>query len=142
METKEVYLVDRFLYSIRFVDIFLKMTGVDLILRNKNKKVIITCWFWSGLWMLFNIQSGIVKLIRRKVLELFIVLLSSSSQLLSNGQLTDHLNEAIMRLSHFIFETLTQFVLVFRIRPTLRRLFEKLESVDARPFIDREIFYR
>ncbi len=103
METKEVYLVDRFLYSIRFVDIFLKMTGVDLILRNKNKKVIITCWFWSGLWMLFNIQSGIVKLIRRKVLELFIVLLSPSSQLLSNGQLIDHLNEAIMRLSHLIF---------------------------------------
>lgn len=107
------------------------MTGVDLIYRNKNKKIIINRWFWSGLWMLLNIQSGIVKLIRRKVLELFIVLLSTSSQLLSNGQLIDHLNEATMRLSHFIFETLTHFVLVFRIRLTLRRLFEKLESVDA-----------
>ena len=131
MGAKEVHLVDRFFHSTRFVVNFLKMTGVDLIHRNPTKKAIMKRWIWSGFWMVLNIQSGIVKVIRRKVLELFIALLSSSSQLLSDGLLTDHLNAAIMRLSHFIFETLTHYILVLRIRSTLGRLLEKLEPVDA-----------
>ena len=131
MEAKEVHLVDRFLDSTRLVATFLKMTGVDIIHRDLGKRVIIKRCIWSIFWMLLNIQSGIVKVIRRKVLELFIALLSSSSQLLSDGLLTDHLNEATMRLSHFIFETFTHYVLVFTIRPTLRRLLEQLEPVDA-----------
>ncbi len=130
-EELQIDLSDRFIHSIRYVNEFLKMTGVDLIPRNLTKKNLIRRWIWSGFWMLLNTQSGIFIIIRRKSVEMIITLLSSSALLLSDGRLTDHLNEAIMRFSTFIFETFTHYDLVWSIRPILRRFFDKLAFIDA-----------
>lgn len=132
MGSERDLLAVRFLNSIRDVAIFLKITGVDLVHQKGTNTTMMKYWIWSGFWLLLNTQSGIFIIIRRRVLELLIALLSSSAQLLSEGRLTDHLNEVTFRISAFIFETLTHYVLVWRIRPTLRSLIEVLEHVDLK----------
>lgn len=138
MET-EITLRKRFLHAIRYVDIFLKFTGVDLVYHKEKRSFKALRWVWRGLWLFLDTQCGIFITIRKNTTEKLIALFSSSAQLLIDGKLMDHLNDALMRLSDLIFETSTHFVLVWTIRPTMSRFFNALEPIDA--WLNRPSFY-
>lgn len=122
----------RFLHSIRYVDLLLRATGVNLLQRNpKQKYLMVWQWIWSIFWLLLNTQSGILVLIHRRVLNAWIRLFSSySGELLSERQFIIYLVEIMMRLTTFISETLTHYALVLTISSTLKRFFMILEPVD------------
>lgn len=133
METEKISLRNRFLYAIRYVNIYLKLAGVDLTHPN-GERCYKTAqrWIWSGFWLFSDTESGIFIAIRRKTLEKLIALFSSSAQLLIDGQLMDHLNDALMSLSDFFFENGIHYILVCTIRSSLTRFFDALEPVDTR----------
>lgn len=132
MTAEEGVLRNRFLRAIRYVDIFLRLTGVDLVYHNKKRFSKALRWIWSGLWLLLDGQSGIFITIQKHTMEKLIALFSSSAQLLIDGRLMDHLNDTLMRLSDLFFEMFTHYVLVLTIRPTLGRFFDSLEPIDNR----------
>lgn len=132
MAAEEGTLRNRFLHAIWYVDIFLKLTGVHLVYRHEKRLCKALRWIWGGLWLLLDAQSGIFITIRKHTLEKLIELFSSSAQLLIDGKLMDHLNDALMRLSDLFFEMFTHYVLVFTIRATLGRFFDALEPIDSR----------
>ncbi len=133
MEKEEISLRSRFLYAIRHVNIYLKLTGVDLNYQHGERGYkTAQRWIWGGFWLFSDTQSGIFIAIRRKTLEKLIALFSSSAQLLIDGQLMDHLNDALMSSSDFFFENGIHYILVWTIRSTLSRFFYALEPVDAR----------
>lgn len=129
----------RFLQSIKHLDAFLKVVGVDLV-HPESLDIPISKWqwrrklIWSAFWLFLNTQSGIFMIIRRGTFDEIIKLFSVKE----NGLLADNLNAAIMRISTLVFETLTHYALVINIRPTLNHFFTALEPIDARlgrPFL-------
>lgn len=123
----------RFLSSIHPVDFILRATGVHLIgpqTNSSGKCAAYRQWIWSFFWLLMNTQSGIFILIRRGVLN-DLVELFSLAQLLNNVKLTERLITTLMRLTTFICETLTHWILVLTVSSTLSTFLKTLEQVDC-----------
>lgn len=126
----------QFCHSARAFVVFLNCTGVYLFYpdlkapassQNTLKLKKLLQWIWSWFWLLLNTQSGLFIFARRGYKYVFNILFDS--KLLVGGMLTEQLNGAIMRVSALTFETLTHYMLIFSIRPTMRRFFVTLEPV-------------
>ena len=121
-----------FIDSALWLNVFLNATGVYLIAPNdeainKNKRKKRLQQLWSAFWLLLNTQSGAYFFARRGLQQVYVIMFESSS--LFGGMLTKVLNDALMRASAFIFETITHYFLVLSIQSTFKRFFATLEPI-------------
>lgn len=104
--------------------LFLKIVGIRLIGTEGRLGFI-----WTAFWLLLTIQSNLYMFVRRAGLPLLHVLFDAH-RLMLNGNLTQELNSALIRLTAFAVETITPYVLVGTIVKTLERFCVSVESVD------------
>ena len=117
----QVPLQNEFLKALGPFNSLLRAMGVDLQLIPSTKSIKIR----AGFLLALHIQSEIFMFIRRGCLP-FIQLMFNAEQLLIDGTLTETFNSALFRITYATTEALSHSMLLFTIRPTLRRFFSTL----------------
>ncbi len=121
----------RLLYSIRFVDCFLKMTGIYLMVPSNtgnNNYFLVKRWIWSGCWIFVSVESGLYIFIFRGLRAIVQTIYSTGYRMMA-----ENFNNSLIRISSFFFEMPIHLFLVYLTnRSTFQNLLETLEPIDYR----------
>lgn len=131
---------NRFLHSIRFLNHFLKISGIYLVQTVGNKKKIFLRFLLSFCWLFLNCESNLYIFLKKGMRDIMQTLNSTD-----NKMMTINFSHSLVRLAAFFCEMpIHFFLLLLTYRSFFKNFLDALEPVDihlGRPNVTSFQFY-